>query len=42
MIKILLDTNVIIDFASKRAKFYEESKNVLSLVMRNKKQNSAL
>jgi len=36
MIKILLDTNVIIDFASKRPGFYEESKNVLSLAMRNK------
>ena len=36
MINILLDTNIIIDFASKRIDFYEESKNVLSLAMHNK------
>jgi predicted nucleic acid-binding protein len=36
MMRILLDTNIVIDFASKREDFYEESKKIFSLAVQQK------
>jgi predicted nucleic acid-binding protein len=36
MMRILLDTNIVIDFASKRENFYEKSKKIFSLAVQQK------